>query len=162
MSGRLAVSGASAAADVKVLMDSGSGITAMSEELVEVLRRQPGMVQNALTQAFVGHTCVVTSLGQKCYIVKQSCPLHLQIETLWGPARFTMPFIVLPGGGDVVIIGLKTLREKLGIDVMTQLKASVLKAHGREDGPEMEAAAGAVAEPNAGACLLYTSDAADE
>ena len=44
MSGRLAVSGASAAADVKVLMDSGSGITAMSEELVEVLRRQSGMM----------------------------------------------------------------------------------------------------------------------
>ena len=65
-----------------------------------------------------------------------------------------MPFIVLPGGGDVVIIGHKTLREKLGIDVMTQLKASVLKAHGRVDGPEMEATAGAVDEPNAGARIL--------
>ena len=67
--------------------------------------------------------------------------------------RFTIPFIVLPGGGDVVIIGQKTLREKFGIDVMTQLKASVLKVHGREDGPEMEATAGAVDEPNAGAVL---------
>ena len=38
-----------------------------------------------------------------------------------------MPFIVLPGGGDVVIVGQKTLREKLGIDVMVPLKASVLK-----------------------------------
>ena len=84
----------------------------------------------------------------------QSRPLHLTIETPWGPVRFTMPFIVLPGGeGDVVIIGHKTLREKLGIDVVTQLKASVLKAHGREDGPEMEATAGAVDEPNAGAVL---------
>ena len=60
--------------------------------------------------------------------------LHLTIETMWGPVRFTMPFIVLPGGGDVVILGQKALREKLGIDVMTQLKASVLNA-----------------------CLLYTS-----
>ena len=34
--GRRAVPGASAAAEVKVVMDSGSGITAMSEELVEV------------------------------------------------------------------------------------------------------------------------------
>ena len=48
-----------------------------------------------------------------------------------------MPSIVLPGGGDVVIIGQKTLREELGIDAMAQLKASVLKAHGREDSPEM-------------------------
>ena len=53
----------------------------------------------------------------------------------------------------MVIIGQKTLREKLGIDVMAQLKASVLKAHGREDGPEMEITAGAVGEPNAGAVL---------
>ena len=36
---------------------------------------------------------------------------------------------------------------------MAQLKASVLKAHGREDGPEMEITAGAVDEPNAGAVM---------
>ena len=153
VAGRLAVPGASAAAEVKVLMDSGSGITAMSEELVEALRRQPGMMQTALTQAFVGHARVVTSLGQECDIVTQSCPLHLTIETPWGPVRFTMPFIVLPAGGDVVFIGQKTLKEKRWIDVMTQLKVSVLKAHGRKNGPEMEATAGAVDEPNAGAVL---------
>ena len=96
---------------------------------------------------------MVTSLGQECDIVTQSCPLHLTVETPWGPVRFTMPFIVLLGGSDVVIIRQKTLREKLGIDVITHLKASVLKAHGREDGPEMEATAGAVDEPNAGAVL---------
>ena len=150
VAGHLAVPGSSAAAELKVLMDSGSEITAMSEELVEALRRQPEMVQTALTQAFVGHARVVTSLGQECDIVTQSCPLHLTIETPWGPVRFTMPFIVLPGGGDVVIIGQKTLREKLGIDVIAQLKASVLKAHGHEDGPEMNTTAGAVGKPNTG------------
>ena len=60
---------------------------------------------------------------------------------------------MLPEADDVVIIGQKTLREKLGIDVMPQLKASVRKAHGREDGPEMEITAGAAGEPNAGAVL---------
>ena len=80
----------------------------------------------------------------------QSCPLHLAIETMWGPVRFTMPFIVLPGRGVEVIIGKKTLGEKRGIGVMTQLKASVLKAHGSEHGPEMEATAGAMDEPNPG------------
>ena len=49
VAGRLALPGASAAAEVKVLMDSGSEITAMSEEVVEALRRQPGMMQTALT-----------------------------------------------------------------------------------------------------------------
>ena len=134
-------------------MDSGSGITAMSEKLVEALRRQPGMMQTAFTQAFVGHARVVTSLGQECDTVTQSCPLHLTIETPWGPVRFTIRFIALPGGGDVIIIGQKTLREKLGIGIMVQLKESVLKAHGCEDGPEMEITAGAVGEPNAGAVL---------
>ena len=89
VAGRLAVSGSSAA-EVKVLMDSGSGITAMSKELVEALRRQPGIMQTALTQVFVGHACVVTSLGQSCDIVTQSCPVHLTIETPWGPGRFTI------------------------------------------------------------------------
>ena len=60
------------------------------------------MMQTALTQVFVGHAHVVTSFGQKCDIVTQSCPLHLTIETMWGPVRFTMLFIVLPGGGDVL------------------------------------------------------------
>ena len=54
VAGRLAVFGASAAAEVKVLMDSGSGTTAMSEDLVGVLRRQPGMMPTALTQALLG------------------------------------------------------------------------------------------------------------
>ena len=43
VAGRLAVPGASAAAEVKVLIDSGSGNIAMSEELVEALRQQPGI-----------------------------------------------------------------------------------------------------------------------
>ena len=81
LAGRLAVPGASAAAEVKVLTDSGSSITAMSEELVQALRGQPGMTQTASTQAFVAHARVVTSLGQECDIETQSCPLHLTIET---------------------------------------------------------------------------------
>ena len=48
----------------------------MSEELVEAQRRQPGMMQTAWTQAFVGHAHVVTSLDQDCDIVAQLCPLH--------------------------------------------------------------------------------------
>ena len=49
LAGRLAVPGASVAAEVKVLMDSGSDISAMSEEVVDALRGQPRMTQTALT-----------------------------------------------------------------------------------------------------------------
>ena len=81
------------------------------------------MMQTALTQAFVGRARVVTSLGQEYDIRTQSCLLHLTIEAPWGPVRLTMPFVVLTGGGDVVTIGHKTLREKLRIDIIAQLKA---------------------------------------
>ena len=136
-----------------MLMYSGSGITAMPEELVEAVRGQPGMAQTALTRAFVGNARVVTSFGQEFDINRQSCPLHLTIETPCGPVQFTMPFIVLPGGGDAVIIGQKTLQAKLGIDVMAQLKESILKARARQDGAGVELTARAVGEPNAGAVL---------
>ena len=92
LAGRLAVPGASSAAEVKMLMDSSSSITAMSEELVQALRGQVWMTQTALTQAFVGHARVVTSLDQECDIETKSCPLLLTIDTPWGSVRFTMPF----------------------------------------------------------------------
>ena len=111
------------------------------------------MTQAALTQAFVGHARVVTSLGKEFDIETQLCPPHLPIETPWGPVRFTMPFVVFPGGGDGVIIGQRTLREKLGIDVMAKLMVSVLKTQGRQGGAGMEPTARSVGEPNDGAVL---------
>ena len=76
VAGRLAVPGASAAAEIKLLMGSGSGITTISEELVEALPGQPWTTQTALTQVFVGHARVVTSLDQECDSETQPCPLH--------------------------------------------------------------------------------------
>ena len=53
----------------------------------------------------------------------------------------------------MVIIGQKTLREKLGVDVMAQLKDSVLKVQGRQNGAGMEPTARSVGEPNDGTVL---------
>ena len=102
---RLAVPGVSGAAESKVLADSGSGTTAISEELVGPLNGQPGITQAALAQAFLGHARVVTALGQECDIETQSCLLHLTIEPPCGPVRFTMPLIVLPGGAMWLSLG---------------------------------------------------------
>ena len=60
LAGSLAAPSASAAAEVH--MDSGSSITATSEEPVQALRGQLGMTQTALTQEFVGHARVVTDV----------------------------------------------------------------------------------------------------
>ena len=61
-------------------MDSGSGITAMSEELVKALQEQVGMKLTALMQACVTRARVGTSLGQESNIETHSCPLHLAIK----------------------------------------------------------------------------------
>ena len=74
-------------------MDSGSGTTVMSEELVETMRRQSGMMQTALTQAFVEHARVVTSLGQECDITRKKRKLKNDIFQV------------------IVISGKKTVRE---------------------------------------------------
>ena len=91
LAGCLAVPGASAAGEVKVLMNSCSSITAMSEGLVQTLRGQPRRTKTALTQAFDGYARVATSLGQKCDIETQPYPLYLTIETPLGSVRYTIP-----------------------------------------------------------------------
>ena len=95
---RLAIPSAPTAAEANVVMDSGSGITATSEELVEALRRQPGMILTALTQAFVGHARVATSLGQECDIMTQFCPLPIDRNTV-GTSPVYDAVHRAPGGG---------------------------------------------------------------
>ena len=153
VAGRLVVPCVSTAIKAKVLMGSGLGITAISEEFVEALQGQPRMIQPALTLVFVKHAREVTSLDHEGDIETQSCPHHLAIELPWKPVPFPMPIIVVPGRGDVVIIGQKILRENVGINVMAQVKASVLKAHGCLGGAGIELTACAVGEPNAGSVL---------
>ena len=66
VAGSLAVPGASATAEIRLLMDYGSVTTAMSQKLLEALQGQPGMTQSALTQACVGNARALTSLDPEC------------------------------------------------------------------------------------------------
>ena len=77
-------------------------------------------------------------------ILRQIVSALLPSETPWGPVRFTMPFVVLPGGGNAIIVGQNTSRNVVGISVMGLLKASVLNAYGRQDGSRVELTARAV------------------
>ena len=53
----------------------------------------------------------------------------------------------------MVIIGQKVLRENLGIDVMAQLRAYVLKECGRQNSGRVQVAERSVADSNDGAVL---------
>lgn len=45
------------------------------------------------------------------------------LATPWAPVVFSLALTVIPGSDNVLIIGNKTLRERLGIDIMEGLKA---------------------------------------
>ena len=74
---------------------------------------------------------MVTSLGQECDIEEQLGLLYLTMETSWYAVRCTMPYIGLPGGGDAVITE-NTLTKRIGMDVLAQFEAFVLKVRGRQ------------------------------
>ena len=69
---------------------------------------------------------MVTALGDVREIHTQTRPMCLTVDTPWGPIEFKMPFVVLPGPGNLVIIGQRTLREICGIDVDALVLAMML------------------------------------
>ena len=60
--------------------------------------------------------------GQKIVVRNQTRTLQVAIGTPWGPVDISTDFAVIPGTDSVLILGSKTLREKLGIYVMASLK----------------------------------------
>ena len=96
---------------------------------------------------------ILTSLGQECDIERLLCLLHFTIETSWCTVRVIMPYIVLPGGSDAAFVEENTLREHTGMDVMAQLKASLLNARRRQDVVGVELTDRSAGEPNHGNVL---------
>ena len=60
--------------------------------------------------------------GQKVVVRNQLSTLQVAIGTPWGPAVISTDFAIIPGIDSVLILRSKTLREKLGIDVMASLR----------------------------------------
>ena len=48
------------------------------------------------------------------------------MHTLWASAAINVYYIVIPETDDVFVLGAKTLREKLGVDVVESLKTKGL------------------------------------
>ena len=89
--------------EVKVLLDSGSGITAITEALARRLEIQlPGIQVRC---PFQGSARVMCAFGNEEDIKMQTCPLHLALGSPWGKVQIAMPFVILPGPWDFVIWG---------------------------------------------------------
>ena len=117
---------------VNVLLDSGSGVTSISEELIsKMMSASPGV---SLVRPFQGSARVRNAFGKEQAITHETTPLLLTLATPWGSVRFQLPFVVLPGLGDLLIVGQVTLQEILKVDVMGMLRQTVLEVRGNGGG----------------------------
>ena len=64
--------------------------------------------------------------GRSVSLTQQTCMLKVSALTPWGQVSVRLAVAVLPGGDDVLILGSKTLREQLNINVMDGLMAKVM------------------------------------
>lgn len=92
--------------NVKVLLHSGSGVIAVWETIDHRLRQQwPGI---EFTRPYTGGVTAQVAEGRSVDMKMQTIPLQLTLVSPWGDVRITLPFVVVPGQADVVILGDKT------------------------------------------------------
>ena len=65
---------------------------------------------------------VMLADGRAVPIERQTCTLTATIMTPWAPVAIRLALAVMPGEDDLLILGSKTLHEKLDIDAMKQLR----------------------------------------
>ena len=73
---------------------------------------------------------VVLANGWAGPIERQTCLLTVTIMTPWAPVSIRLALAVMPGEDDLLILGSKTLRGKLSIDVMKQLRDTAAASGG--------------------------------
>ena len=105
---------------VGIVLDSGSGITCLSERLAQQMEQH--FRGERLVYPCVKEMSVQLANEQKVVVRNQTRTLQLAVGPPWGPVVISTVFAVIPGPDSVLILGSKTLREKLGIYVMTSLK----------------------------------------
>ena len=84
-----------------------------------------------MVQSYGGeHHQVVLADGRAVQIERQMCSLTTTIMTPKAPVTVRLALAVMPGEDDLLILGSKTLREKLSIDVMKQVKDAAVVSGG--------------------------------
>ena len=114
---------------IGTVLDSGAGISCVSEVTVCALQRQfPGV---DVVQPYGGEQHqVVLADGRAVPIERQTCSLTAAIMTPWAPVIIWLALAVMPEEDNLLILRSKTLREKLSIDVMKQLRDTAAASGG--------------------------------
>ena len=102
---------------LQVVLDSASDVRGISERLLEGMRRHFGGVD---VSSLKSGPCQVSVADGRALTAQYQTTDDLQV-TLHAPhgrISFRVAFVILPGSDDVMIIGSKTLRESLDIDIV--------------------------------------------
>ena len=102
---------------LQAVLDNASGVTSISERLLEWLRRHFGGVDVSPLKA--GPYQVSVADGRALSARYQTTgDLQVTLQAPHGRISFRVAFVVLPGSDDVMIIGSKTLHDSLDIDIV--------------------------------------------
>ena len=113
---------------VTAILDSGSGISTMSESVGAKL--QPAVPDVQIVGPMTDDQYVKMANGKLVLVKQTSCPVRIALHTIWGPVVMDpVSYAVLPGKGDVVILGSPTLAAQ-GINVYDSL-GECMRKHNR-------------------------------
>ena len=120
---------------VDTVLDLGSGITCLSERLAQ--QTEQNLRGERLVHPCVKEMFVQLANGQNGVVRNQTRILQVTIGTPSGLMAISTAFAVITGTDSVLVLGSKTLREKLGIDITASLKDKAQSGdRSSEDKPE--------------------------
>ena len=104
---------------VKAILDTGSGVTTVSEEVIEKL--QCAFPDVSIISPLESSQQVRVADGRALDVQRKTCPLRIALHTSFGPVTLDpISLAVMPGVEDVLILGNATL-ERLGLDIYASL-----------------------------------------
>ena len=111
---------------LQVVLDSASGITDISERLLERPRKYFGDVYVSPLKSGPCQVSVADHRALKPQY-QRTDDLQVTLQAPHGRISFQVAFVILPGSDDVMIIDSKTLRESLNIDIVQAFHQRVSK-----------------------------------
>ena len=102
---------------LQAVLESTSGVTGISERLLEQLRKH---FEGVDVSPLESGSCQVSVADGRALTARYQSTDDLQVtlQAPHGRMSLKVAFVILPGSDDVMIIGSKTLRESLAIDIV--------------------------------------------
>ena len=107
------------------MLDSGAGVSCISEKMAADLGAHFEGTRIVYPMTKTAKARVAD--GRELAIKNQTRRMNVTILTPWAPVEVTLSLAVLPGIDDVLIIGSKSMRERLGVEIMASLKDSIVR-----------------------------------